>query len=265
MNLSDTQLNHFSAFGFLKVPELFSASEIQSLTAAFEEVLKRYGRPKQGNPAFRETVPVLDHDERLCQLLDDDRVTGIASSILGEDFNYASSDGNQYIGDTGWHPDGDHPDLFAIKMAWYLDPLTRTTGALRVLPGSHRWDSIWRGSASVRPNLSNEQWGLSTAEIPGDYAIETNPGDLLIFNHNLFHSSFGGRDGRRMFTMNLVRHAATPDELKRVDDYVRIHSPTAHGFTLGGMYGEAMLRTADARRLTHLRQMIDCHNRVFAV
>ena len=38
-------------------------------------------------------------------------------SLLGEDYNYASSDGNYYVGDTKWHSDkepDDHIDSFKI-------------------------------------------------------------------------------------------------------------------------------------------------------
>ena len=34
------------------------------------------------------------------------------------------------------------------------------------------------------------------------YAIESEPGDLLMFNHKIKHSSWGGSDRRRMFTLN---------------------------------------------------------------
>ena len=40
------------------------------------------------------------------------------------------------------------------------------------------------------------------AEVPG-ISIETEPGDLIFFNHNLKHSSYGGGRNRRMFTINL--------------------------------------------------------------
>ena len=50
------------------------------------------------------TVPAIDHSERLCTLLDDARILGIASAILGDDFNYAGGDANFYVGNTGLAP-----------------------------------------------------------------------------------------------------------------------------------------------------------------
>ena len=39
-------------------------------------------------------------------LIDDPRIHALATTLLGDDFNYMGSDGNYYVGDTGWHSDG---------------------------------------------------------------------------------------------------------------------------------------------------------------
>ena len=143
MYLTEQQLNFFHTFGFIHIPQLFTPDEVAWITEEFEHVLNTYGRGDQHDGSQRTMiVPTIDHSEKLCTLLDDPRVVGIASDILGDDFNYASGDGNYYSGDTGWHADGGYPELFAIKIAYYLDPLTRDTGCLRVMPGSHRPDSF---------------------------------------------------------------------------------------------------------------------------
>ena len=101
---------------------------------------------------------MLDHSERLCTLLDDARVLGIAGAILGDDFNYAGGDGDFWVGDTPWHPDGNYPDLFAIKFAFYLDPLTRDTGCLRVLPVVICPNPI--GGAAICTPVMQESYGI---------------------------------------------------------------------------------------------------------
>ena len=58
---------------------------------------------------------------RLCALLTQPQVEGLIGGVIGEDFNYTGGDGNFYTGDTGWHPDGNWGDLFAVKLAVYLD------------------------------------------------------------------------------------------------------------------------------------------------
>ncbi|MBI4531566.1 MAG: phytanoyl-CoA dioxygenase family protein [Candidatus Latescibacteria bacterium] len=259
MQLTQHQINSFQTFGFLVFRRLFGPDEVAWITEGFEYVIQTYGGGKVHDGSKRTfMVPTIDYSEQLCRLLDDARIVGIASDLLGEDFNYGSGDGNYYSGDTGWHPDGHYPDLFAIKMAFYLDPLSRETGCLRVLPGSHRFDSFWRTDEG-NPRRAEELWGILPPEVPGNWAVETNPGDLVVFNHSLFHASFGGNSRRRMFTMNLIRHGQTESELARVDGYLRHHCPVAHGFKIGGMYTDLMLDTAGPERLRHLAQLHERH------
>ena len=142
----------------------------------------------------------IEHRPRLCALLDDARIIGLCNEVLGEDFNYASGDGNPHSGDTGWHPDGNWNQLFAVKIV-----LPRPTRArqrrLRVLPGSHHPDHFCPCTA-YRPEQCTGALWRRTARYTGQPSVETQPGDLVIFNHDLYHASFGGSTRRRMFTMN---------------------------------------------------------------
>ena len=268
MQLTDQQLNHFHTFGFLIFPALLCPDEVEWITEEFEHVLQTHGTKHDG---FKHTqiVPMLDHSERLCSLLDDARILGIASAILGDDFNYAGGDGDFWVGDTAWHPDGSYADLFAIKLAFYLDPLARDTGCLRVLPGSHLPESYWRGG-NMRPRNAREFWDIAPWEIPGNVAIETNPGDLIVFNHSLFHASFGGGNRRRQFSMNLHKRGKTDADLKRIDEYLSHHGTIPRGIRIGGkftglepgsmyadfsMYTDLMIDTATPVRLRHLSQL----------
>ncbi len=40
--------------------------------------------------------------------------------------------------------------------------------------------------------------------MPG-YVVESNPGDVVVFNLNILHASFGGGARRRMFAFNLCQ------------------------------------------------------------
>ena len=45
------------------------------------------------------------------------------------------------MGDSPWHSDWRRAgDYRVLKIAFYLDPVDRDSGALRVIPGSHRLD-----------------------------------------------------------------------------------------------------------------------------
>ena len=105
MELSPAQIRFFKAFGYLYFPQLFAPDEIAWITEEFERSIQAYGNGAQHDGSKRTMFGgPIEHRERLCTLVDDERIVGICNGVLGEHFNYASGDGNYYSGDTGWHP-----------------------------------------------------------------------------------------------------------------------------------------------------------------
>ena len=255
MRLTEQQVSYFNTFGFLKFPGLL-ADQIGEIEAAFEGVWTDHGGGHNGRPhdgtARSCLVPFIDQSERLSRLIDDERIAGIAASLLGEDFNYCSSDGNCYVGDTRWHSDGWRPpDGYTyIKMAIYLDRLTRDTGCLRVIPGSHRPGDWFSDALQGQVRQSEETFGVAGRDVPA-VALETTPGDLLVFNHNTKHAAFGGNDHRRMFTINLSQRYRDEDL-----PILREQIGTRARFWLERAYGEKMVRTAGPDRMRHLEQIM---------
>ena len=88
-------------------------------------------------------------------------------------------------------PDGNWGQLFACKIAFYLDPVTRDSGCLRVIPGSHKPEHFVRAN-TIHPAHAMEDFGVAPRDFPGNMPLESNPGDLVIFNHDLYHAAFGG-------------------------------------------------------------------------
>lgn len=253
MMLTEQQRNFFNTFGYLGFPGLL-ADRAAEIEAAFEGLWHERGGGHNGKPhdgmARSCIVPFIDQSEVLSSLVDDPRIHGIATSLLGDDFNYMGSDGNYYVGDTRWHSDGWHPQTLHIKIAFYLDPLTRDTGALRVIPGSHRLGDTFADGLQKQIRQSVDLWGLEGKEVPA-IALETQPGDILLFNHNLKHAAFGGSKARRMFTINLCQRY--PEErIQELRDYIS----GAARFWIERVYGEKMVRTAGSQRQRHLEQVM---------
>ena len=252
--LTPEQRRVFETFGFLQFPGLL-ADCIDQIIAEFEAVWERHGGGHDGRPHDGERrsclVPFIDQSERLSALIDDPRIHDIAASLLGDDFNYAGSDGNYYAGDTRWHSDGWNLDgPLSIKIALYLDPLTRDTGALRVIPGSHRPGDGYADALQQQIGASTARWSMAGRDVPA-YALESRPGDVACFNHNTKHAAFGGDGRRRMFTINC--HTRYPEE--RLDE-LRDHIAHSARFWLDRIYGPAMLCTAGPERMVHLEQML---------
>ncbi len=254
-HLTEQQLSFFNTFGYLYFPGLL-ADCIDRVIGEFELIWGNRGGGHHGQPHDEELrsciVPFPDQSEYLSSLLDDPRIHDIAAGILGDDFNYTSGDGNFYVGDTGWHSDGyDSKRIPSIKIAFYLDPLTRDTGAVRVVPGSHMCGDAFADRLEDEIRDGAETWSVAPDQVPA-VVVETVPGDVVVFWHNTKHAAFGGSKRRRMFTMNFYEHV--PDD--RLVDFQNALANEGR-FWIDRIHGEAMLRTAGPERMVHLRQVID--------
>ena len=116
-----------------------------------------------------------------------------------------------------------------IKIAFYLDPLTATAGALRVIPGSHHLgDTYAQGITACLPNGSTDlsedgtTEGVSSDDVPA-MALPVVPGDVLIFDHRIMHASFGGSSARRMFAMNLCEPCHTTRQKELTAELFRMY------------------------------------------
>lgn len=251
--LSDQQLTFFNTFGYLGLPGLM-ADRIDQIIRDFEALWVSHGGGHAGKAhdgmARSVIAPFIDQSDALSTLLDDQRVIAIASQLLGENFNYMGSDGNFYVGDTGWHSDGWHPEIRHIKIAFYLDALTKDTGCLRVIPGSHMIGDQFAGKLQAEIRKSEELWGIHGRDVPA-IPLEVVPGDIVLFNHNTKHAAFGGGKRRRMFTMNLCQRY--PES--KLDELRQYISGGARFWVERG-YGEAMIRTASPARMHHLEQVL---------
>ena len=211
---------HFETFGFLVLRQLFSAAETEKLTGEYEGIMHedRGGRPFKGE---RQSVqPFVEKRGRLLDLAKDDRVYNTVEDLLGPGFVWVGCVGNYYVGDTPWHADGLRsnidPDLSdwyypIVKVGFYLDPVAKDTGCLRVIPGSHK-SAYADGLEPLSERNSDTEYlpfGVSPAEVPG-FPLETEPGDVVFFNEDIHHGSFGGI-GRRMFAISFITRPSTDE------------------------------------------------------
>ena len=248
MRPTDQDVRFFETFGFLRLPGALRA-EIDWITEEFEAVFADRGVAHDGTKRSC-VVPFIDQRERLCTLLDTPVVLAVGNRLLGEDFSYAAGDGNYYTGDTGWHSDGYHPDGGYLKVAIYLDPVGPDSGCLRVIPGSHRPACAdWAARLAAR---SEELWSIPPRDVPA-VPLPSEPGDVLVFDHNLMHSSWGGGSSRRMFTLNLVRRAQTPTQIQELEAYIADHDR----FQVDSLHSDLMRQTGPVSRQRHLQQITE--------
>jgi hypothetical protein len=252
--INKSKLRFFEDFGFLRFNGLLKDS-IECITQAFEEVWAAHGDGHHGDVHDGSKrsciVPFIDRHEQLCKLLDDSRILEIAKRILGDDFNYCTSDGNLYSGVTPYHSHRFFGNVQAMKIAFYLDPVDASSGCLRVIPGSHKFGDEFSDNIHKLIGKSEEHWGITQDKIP-HVALESNPGDIIIFNHALKHGSFGGGKRRRLFVINVSQRF--PKE--RISSLREMVSGIAR-FWVDQYYLPLMIETADSERMKHLEQVIE--------
>ena len=210
--LTPQQVSFYETFGFLRLPGLFR-DEIEEIDKGFEAVFADEHHPRmeievdlhRNEP--RTMVPhFIDKHPALVGLRDDPRILGVVRSLLGPSFEYAESDGNLYFCDSEWHCDiyGSPMTVRHVKLSFYLDALRADSGAPRLIPGTNHWQSGF--ARNLRTSFKEfgqipSIYGVEGPDVPS-VTLESNPGDLLMWDFRTLHASYFGRPRRRLFTLN---------------------------------------------------------------
>jgi hypothetical protein len=137
-----------------------------------------------------------------------DALAGAAASALGRAVLPGRAKGTMYVGESVWHSDSDL-DIPSAGLLAYLEPLRRGRGAFEVIPGSH----LRRPGARTRAPV----------------ALETQPGDIVVFDEHLTHGSRGGRT-RRQWRVDFIADPRTDRERDLVRrSFAQIFDPAWDG------------------------------------
>ena len=137
--LTPGQVAHFETFGFVVLREVFAPDEVSIMKRETEEIYAEYWN---GGPATETTQfvqPFFDSSLICRRWWTTTGSTRSASTCWGRDFILVQTEGRARATDTSWHgPRPAEHELRTAKINFYLDELTKDTGALRFVPGSHR-------------------------------------------------------------------------------------------------------------------------------
>lgn len=158
-----------------------------------------------GGVEFRYLPMMCERTPASLSLLD--ALAGPATQLLGRAVIPVRAKGTRYFGRSAWHKDSDL-DVPSVGFVTYLESLDARSGALRVQPGSHR------GEAAELPDGAPVQGSPAHTE-----AIETEPGDVIVFDEHLTHGSVGGH-ARRQWRVDFVADPVDDDEEARVRAYL---------------------------------------------
>src|SRR5262249_52352241 len=127
---------HFRTFGFVVIRQFFDAPLI---AAEIDQVMQHGRKSSELSPNAQihfQYVPMMTaQTPASLELLD--RTETIASTLFDSPVLPTRAKGVRYSGNTAWHTDSDLP-IASLGVVAYLESLGEESGALRVLPGSHR-------------------------------------------------------------------------------------------------------------------------------
>jgi len=161
------QASSFGVFGFLHLRQVLIPVELEAIAAAAERVWEaRLGRRPEPGEAT-SIAPFIEGQPGLETLADHPQLYGPAATLLGGDLIWGGSEGNRGVlrgrAAHEWHADREgwrELDFLRLKCMIYLEPMRRETGALRLIPGSHRLP-LHENLASFRERIGRMVEGLA--------------------------------------------------------------------------------------------------------
>lgn len=234
--LTEKQIQHFHTFGFLLLRGALTPQELEMVGREFESGMAEGNRTPRGAGKRRQLnwsnlrpdMPVI------AGLFEDARFVRAAEQLFGPDVFGCDSNANHYAGgQSPWHPDTQDKHFFGFKFAFYLQPLDAHSGALRVLPGSHKspyYDDLYE---VLWPNGDSSGQDVSVPDVPA-FVCRTNPGDAIAFNFHVWHASWGGSTDRRMVSLQYQKTPETPEEEKSIRNHVTEHASMMKEFGWNG-------------------------------
>ena len=207
MKLSDQQIKDFHQHGYLMLPDVFEAAEVQALNKAADEVYslnrEEVFRESDGKTArtafaahyYNDAFRRLGRHPRLIkpveQLLDG-RVymhqykVNAKAAFTGDIWQWHQDYGT-------WSRDDHMPESRAMNIALFVDEANEFNGPLWVIPGSHK-EGVYKAGHDLA-TTSYPLWTLDKKTITklvdrgGIVSAKGNAGSVLMFYSTLVHCS----------------------------------------------------------------------------
>ncbi len=181
--LSERAKQQLDADGFLPFPGLISPELLERLRLRvellFEEEGENAGSEFKREPGTRRLSNVVNKGAIFERAMETPEVLECMAHVLGPEFKLSSlnvrsanpmSDSGQPLhADSGAIPD--HRGYWVCNSVWMLDDFTQDNGALRVVPGSHRWHRLPAGNET----------GV------GEQLVTGRAGTVVIMNSHMWH------------------------------------------------------------------------------
>ena len=206
--LTDSAKRQLEEQGFLVLPEFLSAAELGRFRARVDELFalegEQSGSEFKQEPGARRLANCVDKGELFQKVIATPEILECIEAVLGPDFKLSSlnvrsanphgNSGQPLHVDSGELPD--ERGNTVCNSVWMLDDFTEENGALRVVPGSHKW-------------MRFPQPGV---KVEGEVLVTAKAGTVVVMNAHVWHGARItepiGRVGPCMF---ITRAAISPN------------------------------------------------------
>jgi len=251
--LSQEQLDFFRANGFLHIPGLIPAHELEAAQKDTEELIRRGLDEQLDDPNYCYGADASDQDRqclfRLNNLISHfgndsfkmllaypPLLRAIGQAVGGDHFVPSLHSCVFKIPHRGypvpWHQDTTAVHRFPVfNVDVYLDEATTDNGCLYVIPGSH-----------LAGHHGSQEWVESWTQgkehdAPGAIPVVTKPGDVIFHATTVLHGSFWNRsDSMRRTIYFHIDHLQDvnlrPEEKRNMERYLSGQKMTADAIAL---------------------------------
>lgn len=217
--LSAEDVEQFDRDGYLVLRGLLTSAEVELLQAEARHLLADTSRldpetiiAEPGSGEVRSIFSIHTQSGLMGRLVEDQRLAGLASFLLGDDVYIHQSRLNYKPGFHGkefywhsdfetWHVEDGMPRMRALSMSALLAENTPNNGPLMLIPGSHRIFLTCVGETPenhYKTSLRKQEYGvpdeISLAAMVEEHGIVApvgEPGTIILFDCNVMHGSNG--------------------------------------------------------------------------
>ena|ERR1051325_5405241 len=194
--LSETEQCHLDEHGYLVLAGFISADLLARLRQAVDERFAfegdAAGSEFKQEPGCRRLANLADKGDVFREIIALPRILACVRGVLGPALKLSSLNARCVPAhcdvvqplhcDMGALPD-EH-GAWVCNTVWLLDPFTRDNGALRLIPGSHRWGKL--------PDELPDRRAPHRDEI----LVTGAAGDVIVMNAHLWHGGTANRTDR---------------------------------------------------------------------
>jgi hypothetical protein len=220
--MNSGQRRQLDDWGWVKLEGFISPEEVSRLNHRIEELLAeegdRAGAEFRQEPGSRRLANLVDKGEIFHGFIARPEILDFVTHVLGAEYKLSSMNFRSANPRNGvcqpLHADAgaiaDDKGYWVCNTVWMLDDITLDNGAIRVVPGSHRWGKL---PQQVLPD--------PVAPHPDEVLITGKAGDVVVMNAHGWHGGTANKTDTERRAMHIFYCRRDKPQQQYQKQYVR--------------------------------------------